>query len=45
MQTSQRGERGGGFLARQCLLSELFSVRHEESVWMEVWGERGKSAL
>ena len=47
-QTSQRGEGGGGFLVRECLVSEvefITSVRYEESVWMKVRGERGRSAL
>ena len=41
---SQRGEGGVGFLVRECLVCEVefsTSVRHEESVWMKVWGERG----
>ena len=47
-QTSQRGEGGVGFLVREYLVSEvefITSVRYEESVWMKVWGERGRSAL
>ena len=47
-QTSQRGEGGVGFLVRECLVSEvefITSVRYEESVWMKVRGERGRSAL
>ena len=47
-QTSQRGEEGVGFLVRECLVSEVefvTSVRYEESVWMKVRGERGRSAL
>ena len=47
-QTSQRGEGGVDFLVHECLVSEVefvTSVRYEESVWMKVWGERGRSAM
>ena len=47
-QTSQRGEGGVGSLVRECLVSEvefITSVRYEESVWMKVRGEMGRSAL
>ena len=47
-QRSQRGEGGVGFLLRECLVSEvefITTVAYEESVWMKVWGERGKLAL
>ena len=33
-----------GLLVHECLVSES-SVRCEDSVWMKVWGERGRSAL
>ena len=45
-QTSQRGEGGIGFLVRECLVSDIefiTSVLYEESVWMKVQGERGRS--
>ena len=47
-QNSHRGEGGVGFLVRECPVSEvefITSVRYEESVWMKVRGERGRSAL
>ena len=47
-QRSQRGEGGVGFLVRECLVSEvefITTVAYEESVWMKVRGERGRSAL
>ena len=45
---NQTGEGGVGFLVRECLVSEVeftTSVRYEETVWMKVRGERGRSAL
>ena len=39
VQNSQRGEGGVGFLE---FVSE---IKHAESVWMKVRGERGRSAL
>ena len=45
---NQTSQRGVGFLVRECLVSEvefITSVRYEESVWMKVRGERGRSAL
>ena len=47
-ETSQRGEGGVGFSVRECLVSEvefITSVMYEESVWMKVRGEKGRSAL
>ena len=47
-QNSQRGEGGVGFLVRDCLVNEvefITSVKYDESVWMKVRGERGRSAL
>ena len=47
-QRSQRGEGGVGFLVRECLVSEvefITTLAYEESVWMKVRGERGRSAL
>ena len=40
-QRSQRGEGGGGFLVRKCLISEvefITMVAYEERVWMKVRG-------
>ena len=45
---NHRGEGGVGFLVRECLVSEvefITAVAYEESVWMKVWGERGRLAL
>ena len=47
-QSSQRGEGGVGFLVHGCLVNEIefiSSVTYEESMWMKVHGERGRSAL
>ena len=47
-ETSQRGEGGVGFSVRECLVSEvefITGVMYEESVWMKVRGEKGRSAL
>ena len=47
-QNSQRGEGGVGFLVRDCLVNEvefITSVKYDESVWMKVRGERGRSPL
>ena len=47
-ENSRRGEGGVVFLVRECLVSEvefITSVEYEESVWMKVWGGRGRSAL
>ena len=48
VQSSQRGEGGVGFLVRDCLVDEVEvvgEVKYAESVWMNVRGERGRSAL
>ena len=47
-QNSRRGKGGVGFLARECLVSEvefITSVEYEDSVWMKVRGRRGRTAL
>ena len=47
-QNSQRGEGGVGFFVRDCLVNEVEfvgGVKYEESVWMKMRGERGRSAL
>ena len=47
-QNNPRGERGVGFLVRQCLVNEvkfIITVKYEESVWMKVHSERGREAL
>ena len=47
-QNSQRGESGVGFFVRDCLVNEVEfvgGVQYEESVWMKMRGERGRSAL
>ena len=46
--SSQRGEGGVGFLVCDCLMNGvefITSVKYDESVWMKVRGERGRSAL
>ena len=48
VQNSQRGEEGVGFLVCDCLVSEVEfvgEVKHAESVWMKVRGERERSVL
>ena len=48
VQGSQRGEGGVGFLVKDCLVSGvefIKDVKYEQSVWMRVKGERGRSTL
>ena len=47
-QSNPRGEGGVGFLVRVCLVDEVefvSTIKHEESVWMKVWGGREREAL
>ena len=43
-QTRLVGEGEVSFLERECLICEVEFIRYEESVWMKVRGERGRSA-
>ena len=47
-QNSPRGDRGVGFLVRECLVNEvefINTVKYEESVWMKIRSERGREAV